>query len=727
VLWIVTVLCVWMFVIVGRLAWLQVARHDHYSDRAALNQQKEIKTVAARGPIVDNAERELAISAIADSVYVDLKQLKEESDRKRAAETLSPLLGFSESELLKKLTGNSSFLWLKRKLDPTVSQAVNEAVAKNKLHGVAVQKETQRFYPNNSLAAHLVGYVDAYDKGLAGVEQKYNDLLNGKSGEIAFDRDASGRTYNRREAPAMNGAQIVLTIDAVLQHKVEVLLDEAVRMTRAKGAGAVVYDPKTGDILALANVPTFNPNERPEDADDNTRANRAISWPYEPGSIFKMVTYAAAFEEGLLKPDDMINCGGGQITIGKRVIRDTHAYGALTVEDAFAKSSNGGAIRIAMKLGKEKFFEYISRFGFGRKTGIELPGESRGIVNPLEDWRIDSIGSIAIGQEVSVTLLQIAAAVGAVANHGVWIKPHIIKKIAAQDGRALYEPKIETRQVISEQSAQMMARVMERVVTHGTARHAINLTGYTVAGKTGTPQKVENKKMSQTKYMPSFAGFVPVADPRLVIVVMIDEPLGKHQGGSVAAPVFNLIAEAALGDYAIPPDDKAFRDSLAALSKKYESESEDGGSRDGNPLPPPAIEIKPAAPESKPATAPGSATGARDGAIAQLDRADRKSNERLGKRSESPKSLGLSENISPLTRNLKATPSNSPPQNSSPNDSAPGFVMPDFRGRGVRAVTQACAQMNLVISLHGSGLAVRQFPAAGARVRAGETCKVEFQ
>jgi len=685
-----------MFVIVGRLMWLQVARYGHYSDRAALNQQKEIKTVAARGLIVDRDERELAISVIADSVYVDLKQLKEESDRERAARELSPALGFDQSELLKKFTGNSSFLWLKRKLDPETSQAVSEAVAKNNLHGVAIQKETQRFYPNNSLAAHLVGYVDAYDKGLAGVEQKYNDLLNGNPGEIAFNRDASGRTYNRRETPAAPGAQVVLTIDAVLQHKVEVLLDEAVRMTGAKSAGAVVIDPKTGDILALANVPTFNPNERPDNADDNTRANRAISWPYEPGSIFKMVTYAAAFEEGLFKPDDMINCGGGQITIGKRVIRDTHAYGALTVEDAFAKSSNGGAIRIAMKLGKEKFIEYISRFGFGRKTGIELPGESRGIVNPLEDWRIDSIGSIAIGQEVSVTLLQVVAAVGAIANRGVWVKPRVVRKIVSQDGRALYEPKIETRQVISEQSAQAMVRIMERVVTHGTARRAINLAGYTVAGKTGTPQKVENGKMSRTKYMPSFAGFVPAADPRLAIVVMIDEPQGKHQGGSVAAPVFNLIAEAALGDYAIPPDDKAFRDSLAALSKKYESQSEDGESQDANPLALPGIEITSAAPESKPNMTPIPAAGSR-------------------------------ENISPLIRNPNATPSKSPPQNSSPNDSAPVFVMPDFRGRGVRAVTQACAQMNLVISLHGSGLAFRQFPSAGARVRAGETCKVEFQ
>ncbi|MCI0387444.1 MAG: transpeptidase family protein [Acidobacteria bacterium] len=651
-LWIAAILCVWMFVIVGRLAWLQVARYDHYSKRAALNQRKEIETVAARGLIVDRAERELAISAIADSVYVDLKQLKEESDRERAARELSPLLGFDQSELLKKLTGNSSFLWLKRKLEPETSQAVTEAVTKSNLRGVAIQKETLRIYPHNSLAAHLVGYVDAYDKGLAGVELKYDDLLNGKPGEMTLERDAAGRTYNRRESPPTGGAQVVLTIDSALQHKVEVLLDEAVRTTGAKGAGAVVFDPKTGEILALANVPTFNPNERPSDSNDKTRANRAISWPYEPGSIFKLVTYAAAFEEDLFKPDDVINCGGGQITIGKRVIRDTHAYGSLTVEDAFAKSSNGGAIRVAMKLGKEKFLEYISRFGFGRKTGIELPGESRGIVNPLEDWRIDSIGSIAIGQEVSVTLMQIVAAAGAIANRGVWVKPHVVKKIVGQNGRALYEARIETRQVISEQTAQLMVRLMERVVTHGTARHAINLTGYAVAGKTGTPQKVENKMMSQTKYMPSFVGFLPAADPRLAIVVMIDEPQGKHQGGSVAAPVFNLIAEAALGDYVIPPDDKAFRDALTALSKKYESEPEDGEAQDGNPLLKPAIEIKPA---------------------------------------------------------------------------APVFVMPNFRGRGVRAVTQACAQMNLVISLHGAGLAVRQSPDAGAKVRAGETCKVEFQ
>jgi stage V sporulation protein D (sporulation-specific penicillin-binding protein) len=269
---------------------------------------------------------------------------------------------------------------------------------------------------------------------------------------------------------------------------------------------------------------------------------------------------------------------------------------------------------------------------------------------------------------VSVTLLQIVAAVGAIANRGVWVKPHVVKKIVAQDGRALYEPKIETRQVVSERTAEMMVRLMERVVTHGTARRAINLAGYSVAGKTGTPQKVENGRMSQTKYMPSFAGFVPAADPRLAIVVMVDEPEGNHQGGSVAAPVFNLIAEAALGDYVIPPDDKAFRDSLAALSKEYESE----GGEDSD----------------------------------------------CGSRIANCGFIG-SENLQSQNPNPQFAIRD--PQ------SERVFVMPDFRGRGVRAVTQACAQMNLVISLNGSGLAFRQSPAAGAKVRAGETCKVQFQ
>ncbi len=729
-LWIAAFMCAWAFVIIGRLAWLQMARHDHYLARAVLNQRQEVETVPARGLIVDRDGRELAISVISDSVYVDLKQLKGEADRKRAAQALSPLLGLSEPELIKKLIGDSSFVWLKRKLDPDTSQAVASAVAGKNLHGIAIRKETQRFYPNDTLAAHLVGYVDAYDKGIAGVEHKFNDLLTGRPGEVTFDKDAHGRAYNRREAPAIGGGQVVTTIDSVLQHKVEVLLDEAVRMTRAKGASAVVLDPKTGEVLALANVPNFNPNERPKTADDKERHNRAISWPYEPGSVFKLVAYSAALEEGLITTDDKINCGNGQISIGKRVIHDTHAYGVLTAADAFAKSSNVCAIRVAQRVGREKFFDYISRFGFGRKTGIELPGESRGIVNPIQDWRIDSIGSVAIGQEISITLLQGAAAMASVANRGVWVKPHIIKQIVAQDGRILYEPQKETRQVVSERTAQLMTSLLERVVTHGTARHAINLTGYTAAGKTGTPQKVDErtKAYSKTKFMPSFAGFVPAAEPRFTIMVMVDEPIGRHQGGSVAAPVFNLIAEAALGDYAVPPDDKSFRESLVALSQRYESGSKEDESRKENSPADAPIEIKPV-------MAPDAQDRADEKTAAGTDKPKKRS-----KTPDGPKDTAAA-NISPLASAraksapspAPSTPMPKPPSPKSPSskatsgDAVATYVMPDFRGRGVRAVTQACAQMNLIIRLHGSGVAIRQTPAPGAKVRVGDVCRVEFQ
>jgi cell division protein FtsI (penicillin-binding protein 3) len=713
-LWIAVFLCVWMLVIIGRLAWLQVVRREHYLGMAALHQQKEVKTVPLRGEIVDREGREMAISLFTESVYADLKLLNKDEDRRKAAQKLAPLLGMMESDLLGKLSGNSSFVWIKRKLDPDASKAVREAISAGKLHGVAIQKETQRYYPNDSLASHLVGYVDAYDAGLGGIEQKFNDLLNGKPGVVEFDEDARGRAYNRREIPALNGARIIMTIDSVLQHKVEVLLDEAVRISHAKGAGAIVLDPRTGEILALASLPSFNPNERPKTADDRNRHNRAISWPYEPGSVFKMVSYAAAFEEGLIKPEDRINCGAGEVRIGKRVIRDTKAYGVLSVEDAFAKSSNVCAIRIAQNVGREKLFDYIARFGFGRKTGIELPGESRGIVNPLTAWRIDSIGSVAIGQEVSITLLQGVAAMGAIANRGVWVRPRIVKQIVTQDGRVAYEPKVETRQVVSERTAALTAGILERVVTHGTARHAIKLNGYTAAGKTGTPQKVDERTRaySQTKFMPSFAGFVPANEPRFAIIVMVDEPVGLHQGGSVAAPIFNMIAEVAIGDYAIPPDDKRFREALVALSEKYESQPDEDADR--NPAAAAPIEVQPG-PEPK------NQADSKTAGPAEVRQERKMEPARVASATGSVSSLPGRASSAPTAKPATATPKTPPGQ------PVATYVMPDFRGRGVRAVAQACAQMKLVIRLHGSGVAVRQSPAAGAKVRAGDICKVEFQ
>lgn len=667
ILWIALLLVTWMIAIIWRLSWLQVVRHEHYLARAVRNQQKEVELTPLRGAILDRNGKELAYTVISDSVYVDLKLLKDEQDRQKAAQQLAPLLGSEEAELLKKMEGNASFVWLKRKLEPGTARAVMKSIEESRLVGLGVKKETQRFYPNDTIAAHLIGYVGAEEKGLAGLEQTQDPHLRGIPGEVDLRTDAAGRAFQRHEIPPTSGAQLFTTIDLALQHKIEVLLDEALKLTGARGASAIVMDPRNGEVLALANVPAFNPNERAKNSDSLTRQNRAISIPFEPGSVFKLVTYSAAFEEGVAKPDDQINCGTGQIRIGKRILHDTNSYGVISVADAFAKSSNIGAYKLAQRVGKEKFLGYIKHFGFGRKTGIELPGESRGIVKELDSWRADSIGSIAIGHEVSVTLVQAVSAMGAIANRGVWVQPHVVKKLQTEYGRILSEAKPEFRRVVSEQTAQSMTEILQRVVTSGTARHAAQLTGYTAAGKTGTPEKVDERTgtYSKSKYMPSFAGFVPASDPRFAIIVMIDEPKTSHYGGIVAAPVFNLIAEAALGDFAVPPDDHSFREALVQLSKK---ERESGDLRVSANL--------------------------------------------------SPSSL-TSQDAQKIRTEVSLKRDKGKAESSG--------IMPNFRGRGVRAVMEACAELDLKANFKGSGIAVRQMPAPGSRVKPGGQCKVEFQ
>lgn len=713
VLMIALLLGTWMLLIIGRLIWLQVVRHDHYVSRAAQNQMMQAETLATRGSILDRNGKELATSVIFDSIFVDQRLFKDGTERQKAATLLAPLLQINEAELVKKLTGDSGFVWLARRLDPEKSQGIREVVAKNKLNGIAFKREPQRFYPNDSLAAPIIGYLgenknqaNGQVSGQAGLEKSQNKHLEGKPGEIEWDRDGKNQPYARRETPAVGGAQVMTTIDSALQHKVEVLAEEALEMSKAKGVYAIVLDPATGEILALVNAPSFNPNERPKGGDEEIRHNRAISWPYEPGSVFKIVTYSAALEEGKAEPDTKLNCGNGEITIGKRVIHDTHAYGVLPAADAFAKSSNICAIKLAMSVGKERFFDYITAFGVGRKTGIELPAESRGILTPVDKWKGDSIASVAIGQEVSVTMLQAAAVVGTIANKGTWMQPHIIKQVSAADGKVLYEAKPDNRKVISEETAQKMAGLMEAVVTRGTARHAIHINGYTAAGKTGTPQKVDpvTKKYSQSKFMPSFAGFVPATNPRFVIVVMLDEPQGAHQGGSVAAPVFNLVAQVALGDFVVQPDEKGFREALVALSNKYESKAAEEDAPDADLIAQAKPETQTAAtPEMKSLATPNANNGPRP-------------------------SVNVSSNLAPSELTARRPlPKLSPTPTPAPKLTGPTSVMPDVRGRGIRAVVQACTQLNLNVKLIGSGVAFRQTPAAGARVRAGDDCKVEFQ
>lgn len=692
----------WMLVVIGRLYWLQVAKHDHYLARAKENQQMRLETMAARGAIVDRNGKDLALSVLFDSVFVDQRLLKKEGDeaRQKAAQTLAPVLGMNEAELVKQMTGDSGFVFLARKLDPEKARAVKEAVVKNGVKAIGFKKEMQRYYPNESLAAAVLGYVGAENKGQAGLEQSQNNYLNGKAGSVELERDGRNQAYERRETPAIGGATVTTTIDAAMQHKIEMLLAEAVKQHSAKGAYAVVMDATNGEVLALANSPGFNPNERPKGSGED-RHNRAISWPYEPGSIFKMITYAAAFEEGKVQLDEKLNCGNGEIRFGPRVIHDTHAYGVQQTPDAFAKSSNVCAIRLAQRVGKEKFAEYISQFGFGNKTGIELPAESKGIVRPVQKWNFDSIGSMAMGQEVSVTMIQIAAATGAIANKGVWVQPHLIKEVIGGDGRLNYQAKPVTRQVVSQQTAANMSVLMQRVVTHGTARHAIQLANYTAAGKTGTPQKAERGHgYERGKFMPSFAGFVPATDPKFVIVVMVDEPAGAHQGGSVSAPVFNMIAQIALGDFAVPPDSKGFRDALTALSNRYETKAAEDEANEGKLEQNLAL----AQPETKPET----------------------KNALPAAPVVTPREM-LSQNIAPNAGRNQPKQTATPKPTAPPPSSGPSAMMPDLRGKGLRSVIQACSQLSLNVRPTGSGVVVKQWPAPGARVRPGEDCKVEFQ
>lgn len=712
-LWVSLVLISWMILIIWRLSWLQVVKHEYYAKKAAGLQQDSEMVMGPRGSILDRNNREMAYSVIYDSLYADQNLIKKEEARTKrairqtAAQNIASLLGVSEEQLMQDLTGDSGFVWIRRRIDPGMAPLIKKIINEKNLSGLGIKQESQRFYPNDNIGSHVIGYVGSEDKGQAGLELTQDEFLKGRPGEVHFSRGARKTRYNSWEIPALPGNQIRTSIDIGLQYKVEVLLDEVMKRYHAKGAHAIVMDPSSGEILVMANAPTFNPNVRLKTGGEDDRNNKSISTPFDPGSIFKIVTYAAAIEEGLARPDEMINCGNGQISFGPRIIHDTHAYGTISVADAFAKSSNVGAIKLAMRVGKEKFHDYITRFGFGSRMITELPGESKGIVRPLSSWNYDSIGSVAMGQEISVTLLQAVSSVAIIANKGVWVQPHVITQKTSSDGRVLFEARPVTRQVISPETARIMTSMLERVVTTGTGRYAIQLQGYTAAGKTGTPQKVDpiTKAYSKSKYMPSFAGFVPATNPRFAIIVMVDEPIGAYYGASVAAPVFNMIAEAALGDFVIPPDEKSFREDLVRLANKYESEiaKEDG-----------AQEKLTAETATKPAPIPSPTP--------------QKKTERI----ETGSDVKVSANLPPSAIPRKQAP----PQKTkgsviavtdSPDSITGTIEMPDLRGRGMRAATQFCSELGLKPRLIGSGIVVRQYPAPGTRLRPGEECRLEFQ
>src|SRR6476469_1256079 len=508
----------WMLGISARLVYLQVSSHDRLVERARRQQQDAIDTAPQRGPLLDRRERELARTIDTTSVFVapdEFRTEKKETESQTLAEidcsanSLSSVLGLNQKELLGQITearkNGRGFLWIARRIDSDQALALESL----NLPGVHTRKEPKRFYPNGPLAANVLGFVGLDGNGLAGIEQAFNEKIVGEPGKLYIEKDSRGLAYESTEIPGRPGQTIVLTIDQSIQYTAEAALTSAIAEAHAKSGTAIVMDPHTGDILALANAPTFDPNNVGA-APPAARANWALQNIYEPGSTFKIVAFSAAIEKGLAKPEDHIDCQMGSITVAKRLIHDGHPYGNLTIAEALAKSSNVAAIKLVLRGRDPTMFDYITRFGFGSRTGIELPGETSGLVRPLNRWQPSSIGSVAIGQEVGVTPVQMVAAFGALANDGVRIAPHLIREIRNGNGVTTYRPNPEHHRVVSKQTATALRGMLEGVTLNGTAKKA-QLDGYTAAGKTGTAQKIDPKtrRYSSSKYIASFVGFAP--------------------------------------------------------------------------------------------------------------------------------------------------------------------------------------------------------------------------
>jgi cell division protein FtsI (penicillin-binding protein 3) len=661
----------WMLAVFGRVTYLQLFRHSEYLARAMRQQRRTIEITPKRGVIFDRNVRPLAMSVPVQSAFAVPSEVK---DTSLAARLLSGVLGMPAAEIQEKLESGATFVWLKRKLAPASSEAVQSL----NLKGVYLQEENQRYYPKRELAAHVVGFVDVDEKGLGGIEHEYDELIRGEPEKIVVMSDARQRWFDGSDVKRERGANIVLTLDEKIQYIAERELNAAIMKTHAPAGSVIVQDPNSGAILALANWPKFNPNAA-VDVPTDTRMNRAISAIYEPGSTFKLVTLAAAFDQNLIRPEEEFDCENGAVTVAGHLIHDHKKYGVLTVAGILANSSDVGAIKIALRLGEPKFYEYIRAFGFGTPTGVDLPGESRGLLRRLEHWGSYSIASVSMGQEVGVTPLQMITAVSAVANGGYLYKPHLMQEIRRGERVLPLEGAAtvaEPRRIIRAETAATMRQLMEGVILYGTGKNA-RLDGWTVAGKTGTAQKIDpvTGRYSRTNVIASFTGFAPINNPAVTILVSIDSPAGyPHDGATVSAPVFKRIAEQVLAYMDIPRDVPLSPHMVQTAYKKKNAE-EDTSLDDLTP-----VDFS-AAPEP----------------------AD-----------DAQQSPAIKEPVAKSPEVMMAV------------EEGGDIEVPNFHGKTMREVTETCMQLGLDPVLVGSRLATEQVPAAGTKVRRGTKVTVEF-
>jgi cell division protein FtsI (penicillin-binding protein 3) len=704
------VLFLWCIAICGRLIYLQVFRYGSFVKQAEHQQQRAIPLSAKRGVIYDRDGRELAMSVLVDSAFAVPSEVK---DLPTVVSLITRITGEDRNVVLADCRNHKTFCWVARKADDETIQRIKSL----NLQGIHFQKEPKRFYPARDLAAQVIGSVGMEDVGQSGIEHEFDDELRGHPGKMFISVDARRQWFSDVETQPEPGENVVLTIDKNIQYIAEKELDQAIHDTQAIAGTVIVENPHTGEILALANRPTFNPNLRKQ-ITPAALTDRAVSYIYEPGSTFKLVTISAALEEKLTNPDEIFDCQMGSIVYNGMRIRDSRPHGLLPVWGVLAESSDVGAIKIALRLGEDRFYKYIRAFGFGQQTGIELPGETRGLTKPVSRWSKVSIAAISMGQEIGISPIQLAGLISTFANDGVWVAPRILAGTVEPQGNlksVVFHPGT-SRRVISSFTAAEMRSMMQKVVLEGTGRKAI-LEGYSSAGKTGTAQKVDPSTgaYSKTKYVGSFAGFAPVNNPEIVVAVILDSAVGLHQGGQVSAPVFHRVAQQVL-EYLHTPHDLPLAPQhqlLLAQAKTKDKDLEEGTpDHPGEPLE--TAEVNGDSSEPK-ASVPHASQGAGNGDVVQA-----------ALRQAEP---ALPDPAQPARDSADSAiqPAKPPSTGTVVLDVEQGGVeVPSFIGKTVRGAVEAAEGAGLELEAVGSGVGREQSPAAGTHVAAGAHVTVQF-
>ena len=700
----------WCFAICARLVYLQIFCYGSFVKQAGHQQQRAIPLTAKRGVIYDRAGRELAMSVMVDSAFAVPSEVK---DLPTAIHLITRITGEDFNVVLADCRAHKTFCWVARKAD---DQTI-ERISSLKLQGIHFQKEPKRFYPARDLAAQVLGSVGMDDSGQSGIEHEFDEQLRGRPGKMLISVDARKQWFSDVEKQPDAGENLVLTLDKNIQYIAEKELDQAIHDTQAIAGTVIVENPHTGEILALANRPTFNPNLR-KDITPAALTNRAVSYVYEPGSAFQVVTISAALEEKLTNPNEVVDCQLGAIVYNGMRIRASQAHGLLPVWGVLAESSNVGTIKIALRLGEERYYKYIRAFGLGQQTGIELPGETRGITKPPSRWSKVSIAAISIGQEIGVSPVQIASVMSTFANDGIYVAPRIVAGTAPPEGgvqTVAFHPR-EGRRVVSSYTAAEMRGMMQKVVLEGTARRA-NLDGYTAGGKTGTGQKIDptTGAYSKTKYNATFAGFAPLNSPQVVVAVILDSPVGPHQGGQVSAPVFKRVTQQVL-EYLHVPHDLPLTPKhqlLLAQSKiKDKDLADDTPDHPGEPLE--TAEVNEGSKPASVAQAAGPAAAARNANVVQAAIREPMANQPAAAQASSPQSGPSPQPQPPVSGTVVLDVEQG------------GIEVPSFLGKTVRGAIEAAQDAGLQLDAVGSGVARQQTPAAGSHVPAGARVTVQF-